>query len=49
MAGANAAFRFRVRTHLPDQVVEIEPIEVMTFDAKARITRAFWSPSDIRA
>jgi len=51
VSGASAAFHFRVRTELQDQIVEIEPIDVMTFDAEARITsmRAFWSPSDIRA
>ena len=49
VSGSAAAFHFRVRTHLPDQVVEVEPIDVMTFDDDARITsmRAFWSPSDL--
>ena len=49
VAGGSAAFHFRVRTHLPGQVVEVEPIDVMTFDDGARITsmRAFWSPSDM--
>lgn len=47
----SAAFHFLVRTTLPDGgVVEIEPIDVMTFDDEGRITgmRAYWSPSDIR-
>lgn len=50
VSGGSAAFHFRVRTHLPDQVVEVEPIDVMTFDEMGAITsmRAFWSPSDIR-
>jgi steroid delta-isomerase len=46
-----AAFHFRVRTHLPDQVVEVDPIDVMTFDADGAITsmRAFWSTADMTA
>lgn len=51
IAGHSAAFHFRVRTELPDRVVEVEPIDVMTFDDDGRITsmRAFWSPEDVRA
>ncbi len=50
VAGASAAFHFLVRTELGDQTVEIEPIDVMTFDEDARITsmRAFWNSGDVR-
>lgn len=49
-AGDSAAFRFRVRTHTPDGVVEIEPIDVMTFTTDGRIATAmaYWSPEDVR-
>jgi steroid Delta-isomerase len=49
-SGDSAAFHFRVRTHTPDSVIEIEPIDVMTFTADGLITsvRAFWSPEDVR-
>ncbi|GAA4616966.1 SgcJ/EcaC family oxidoreductase [Saccharopolyspora hordei] len=49
VAGDSAAFHFRVRTELPDGAVEVEPIDVMTFDEDGRITsmRAFWSPEDV--
>jgi steroid delta-isomerase len=51
VAGSSAAFHFRVRTELPDQVVEVEPIDVMTFGEDGRITsmRAFWAPEDMRS
>jgi steroid Delta-isomerase len=50
VSGNAAAFHFRVRTHLPGQVVEVEPIDTMTFDDAGLITamRAYWSPSDVR-
>jgi len=50
VSGGAAAFHFRVRSILPDQVVEIEPIDVMTFDDDGLITsmRAFWSQADMR-
>ncbi|MEU2176965.1 nuclear transport factor 2 family protein [Nocardia sp. NPDC019219] len=43
-----AAFHMRVTTTTPDQVITVEPIDVMTFDTDGRITsmRAFWSPGD---
>ena len=46
-----AAFHFRVVTPVGDQVYEVEPIDVMTFDEDAKITsmRAFWSPADLIA
>ncbi|TLF72576.1 nuclear transport factor 2 family protein [Nocardia cyriacigeorgica] len=49
VAGAEAAFGFRVITDTGEQTIVIEPIDVMTFDEDARITsmRAFWSPDDI--
>ena len=50
IGGGEAAFRFRVRTELPDGAAESEPIDVMTFDADGLITsmRAFWSEADVR-
>jgi steroid delta-isomerase len=50
VAGDNAAFHFSVRTHQDGQVLDVEVIDVMSFDDKARITsmRAFWSEADIR-
>lgn len=50
IAGDSAAFRFRITTTLPDTIVAVEPIDVMTFDADARITsmQAFWHPADYR-
>ncbi|NKY43615.1 nuclear transport factor 2 family protein [Nocardia cerradoensis] len=51
VAGDSAAFVFRVVTVTADKVIAIEPIDVMTFDADARITsmRAFWSVVDVQA
>jgi steroid delta-isomerase len=51
VSGSSAAFHFRVVTPVGDQVYEVEPIDVMTFDADAKITsmRAFWSPADLIA
>ena len=47
--GREAAFHFRVTTTLPDAVVVVEPIDVMTFDDAGLITsmRAFWTPADM--
>lgn len=49
LAGANAAFHFRVVTEVGDQTITIEPIDVMTFAPDGLITsmRAFWSPEDV--
>ncbi|MFW0793956.1 nuclear transport factor 2 family protein [Gordonia sp. CPCC 205515] len=49
VAGNTAAFHFRVTTRTPDQIIVIEPIDVMTFDDDTRITsmRAVWSPDDM--
>lgn len=49
VSGDSAAFAFRVVTETGDQTITVEPIDVMTFDAEARITsmRAFWSADDI--
>ena len=50
VAGDAAVFHFLVRTKLPGQVVEVEPIDLMTFDERGQITsmRAFWSEADMR-
>ncbi|PXW30335.1 UNVERIFIED_CONTAM: steroid delta-isomerase [Williamsia faeni] len=49
VSGNSAAFHFRVTTTTADQVITIEPIDVMTFDNDGLITsmRAFWSPIDV--
>ncbi|WP_182358509.1 nuclear transport factor 2 family protein [Tomitella gaofuii] len=49
IAGASAAFHFRITTEAGDQTVEITPIDVMTFDDDAKITsmRAYWGPEDM--
>ncbi|VTS30190.1 Steroid Delta-isomerase [Gordonia terrae] len=49
-SGSSAAFHFVVRTHTPDGVVVIEPIDVMTFTADGLIVsvEAYWSPEDMR-
>ena len=51
VSGSSAAFHFRVVTPVGDQVYEVEPIDVMTFDEDTKITsmRAFWSPADLIA
>ncbi len=48
-SGDQAAFHMRVVTTTPDQVITIEPIDVMTFDEQGLITamRAFWGPQDV--
>ena len=48
--GNSAAFHFVVRTHTPDGVVVIEPIDVMTLSAEGLINsvKAYWSPDDVR-
>ena len=50
VAGGAAAFHFLVQTMLPEQTVEVEPIDLMTFDEDGLITsmRAFWNDADIR-
>lgn len=47
--GNETAFHFRVTTKLPDAIVVVEPIDVMTFDDTGLITsmRAFWTPADM--
>lgn len=49
VAGNSAAFHMRVVTTTPEQVVTIEPIDVMTFNDEGLITstRAYWSPADV--
>ncbi|MCK8669530.1 nuclear transport factor 2 family protein [Rhodococcus sp. HM1] len=49
ISGPNAAFHFRVTTKASARTYEIEPIDVMTFDDRGRITsmRAFWAPTDM--
>ena len=51
IAQNNAAFLFRLGTHLGDQDLVMEVIDVMTFDDDAKITsmRAFWSEEDMQS
>ena len=51
VAGSSAAFYFLVRTEHGEQVTEVEPIDVMTFDENGLITsmRAFWGSEDVRS
>ena len=50
IAENNAAFVFRLVTHLGEQDLVMEVVDVMTFDDDARITsmRAFWSQEDMQ-
>ncbi|MFI9411330.1 nuclear transport factor 2 family protein [Nocardia gamkensis] len=49
VSGNTAGFHFRVTTTLPDRVIIVEPIDVMTFDEQGQITsmRAIWNPADV--
>ncbi|EME66609.1 steroid delta-isomerase [Rhodococcus ruber BKS 20-38] len=50
IAGGNAAFLFRLTTHLGEQNLVMEVVDVMTFDDDARITsmKAYWSQEDMQ-
>ncbi|MGX7730393.1 nuclear transport factor 2 family protein [Rhodococcus sp. 2H158] len=50
IAAGNAAFLFRLTTHLDAQDLVMEVIDVMTFDDDARITsmKAYWSQEDMQ-
>jgi steroid delta-isomerase len=50
VAADSAAFHFLVRATLHGQTVEVEPIDLMTFDEAGLVTsmRAFWSEADLR-
>lgn len=49
IAANNAAFLFRLTTHLGEQDLVMEVIDVMTFDDNAKITsmKAYWSQDDM--
>ncbi|MGV9975584.1 nuclear transport factor 2 family protein [Nocardia beijingensis] len=49
VSGNTAGFHFRVTTILPDRVITVEPIDVMTFDEQGQIAsmRAIWNPADV--
>ncbi|WP_455900915.1 nuclear transport factor 2 family protein [Rhodococcus gordoniae] len=51
IAENNAAFVFRLVTHLGEQDLVMEVVDVMTFDDDAKITsmRAFWSQEDMQS
>ncbi|MEE2034656.1 nuclear transport factor 2 family protein [Rhodococcus chondri] len=50
IAGNSAAFLFRLVTHLGEQDIVMEVVDVMTFDEDARITgmKAYWSEEDMQ-
>jgi steroid Delta-isomerase len=50
IAGNNAAFLFRLVTHLGEQDLVMEVVDVMTFDENAKITgmKAYWSEEDMQ-
>ncbi|HET8992788.1 MAG TPA: nuclear transport factor 2 family protein [Rhodococcus sp. (in: high G+C Gram-positive bacteria)] len=50
IAENNAAFLFRLVTHLGEQDMVMEVVDVMTFDDDAKITgmRAYWSQDDMQ-
>lgn len=50
IADNNAAFLFRLVTHLGEQNLVMEVVDVMTFDDDAKITsmRAYWSQDDMQ-
>ncbi|MEZ7240716.1 nuclear transport factor 2 family protein [Rhodococcus sp. GXMU-t2271] len=50
IAGGNVAFLFRLTTHLGEQDLVMEVVDVMTFDDDARITsmKAYWSQEDMQ-
>jgi steroid delta-isomerase len=50
VAGDTAAFLFRVTSDFGETKIEIDPLDVMTFDDDAKVTsmRAIWSPDDMR-
>ncbi|WP_072808857.1 nuclear transport factor 2 family protein [Rhodococcus zopfii] len=49
IAASNAAFLFRLTTHLGEQNLVMEVVDVMTFDDDAKITsmKAYWSQDDM--
>lgn len=50
IAENNAAFLFRLVTHLGEQDLVMEVVDVMTFDDESRITgmKAYWSQEDMQ-
>ena len=50
VAGNEAAFLFRLTVHAGDGGMVMEPIDVMVFDDRGKITamKAYWSPADVR-
>lgn len=50
VGGHEAAFVFEIVVKFGEGGISIEPIEIMTFDAEAKITsmKAYWGPSDMK-
>jgi steroid Delta-isomerase len=49
VAGNEAAFQFRLTVTAGDTTVLIEPIDVMVFDGRGKVTsmKAYWSAADV--
>ena len=49
VAGNEAAFQFRLTVTIGDSTVRIEPIDVMVFDTRGKVTsmKAYWSAADV--
>lgn len=49
VAGNEAAFQFRLTVTVGDHKMRIEPIEVMVFDDRGKVTamKAYWSAADV--
>lgn len=49
VAGSEAAFHFRLTITAGDHKMQIEPIDVMVFDGRGKISamKAYWSAADV--
>jgi steroid Delta-isomerase len=49
VSGNEAAFQFRLTVTGADQKIRVEPIEVMVFDGRGKVTamKAYWSAADV--
>jgi steroid delta-isomerase len=49
VAGHEAAFHFRLTVTAGDNKMRVEPIEVMVFDDRSKVTamKAYWSSADV--
>jgi steroid delta-isomerase len=49
VSGNEAAFQFRLTVTAADNKIRVEPIEVMAFDDRGKVTamKAYWSAADV--